>query len=88
MTAPEAIEVEVLFFARARELSGLHSARIELPAGATVAAAAKELARRFPRLAAGLPSCRFAVNEEFASDAAPVPDGSVLAVIPPVSGGV
>jgi molybdopterin converting factor subunit 1 len=82
-----AIEVEVLFFARARDLAGTARARLELPAGATVAEAVRRLEEEFPGLGAQVRSCRIAVNEEFARGGDPVSDRSVLAVIPPVSGG-
>ncbi|MBI4600641.1 MAG: MoaD/ThiS family protein [Planctomycetes bacterium] len=82
------IEVEVLLFARARELAGRPRARLALPAGSTVAEAARRLERAFPALSPCLKVARFAVNEEFASEGSLVPDGAVLAVIPPVSGGV
>jgi molybdopterin converting factor subunit 1 len=81
------IEVEVLFFARARELAGHAGAKLALPSGATVAGAAAKIAESFPALGAMLKSCRFAVNEELARDDETVPDHAVLAVIPPVSGG-
>lgn len=89
MTGREApmIEVEVLFFARAKELAGAPRARLALPLGSTVETAARRLGEAFPGLAGALSACRFAVNEEFASSGEAVPDGATLAVIPPVSGG-
>jgi sulfur-carrier protein len=84
---PGTIEVEVLFFARARELAGKARARLALPAGATVAEAALRLEKEFPGLGAQVRSCRLALNEEFARDGDVIADRSVLAVIPPVSGG-
>ena len=84
---PGTIEVEVLFFARARDLAGKAKARMALPLGATVAEAVRQLEKEFPGLGRQVRSCRIAVNEEFAREEDPVPDQSVLAVIPPVSGG-
>jgi len=76
----------VLYFAAAREAAG--TGREELPERpATVGALREILARRHPPLARLLPRCRIAVDEEFASDDGPVPDGAEAAVIPPVSGG-
>jgi len=45
------------------------------------------LAAACPAIAAQLPSCRFAVDDEFVADDAPVRPGAVVDVIPPVSGG-
>lgn len=88
MSEPEpCIQVEVLLFARARELAGGSSLRLEVPQGATVADAARRLMEARVALAQLLPSCRFAVNDEFAASSDPLPPGAVLAVIPPVSGG-
>ena len=83
----ETLEVEVLFFARARELAGRTRATLRLAPGATVADAARRLEEEYPGLAGRLGSCRFALDEEFAPPDAPVRGRSVLAVIPPVSGG-
>lgn len=81
------IEVEVLFFARARELTGNPQLRLQLPQGATVSTAAHRLEEMFPGLGQYFKCCRLALNEEFASGDALIRDKSVLAVIPPVSGG-
>jgi molybdopterin converting factor subunit 1 len=82
------MEIEVLFFARTRELAGRSKAALSVRAGATVGDVLRRIEEEFPALEGRLRSCRVAVNEEFASDdTAPVPDRSVLAIIPPVSGG-
>jgi molybdopterin synthase catalytic subunit len=86
MTPPR-IEVEVLFFARARELTGTSDLKLTLPPGATVRTAAQSLNEKFPALEDFLRCCRLALNEEFTTGDEPVPENSVLAVIPPVSGG-
>lgn len=81
------MRVHVLFFARARELAGLSEADLDVPAGANVEAAVHRLAEEFPELASYLAVCRLAVDEELAAGGDPIPEGAVLAVIPPVSGG-
>ena len=81
------MKVRVLLFAAAREAAGADRTEIELPEGATVAGAFARLAAAPPRLAGVLPSCRAAVDEEFAPLGSALRDGSVLAVLPPVSGG-
>ncbi len=45
------------------------------------------LASRHPRLAAILPRCRIAVDQDFLPEGGAVRDGAEVAVIPPVSGG-
>jgi molybdopterin converting factor subunit 1 len=80
------VPVTVLYFAVAREASGMESESLDAwPA--TVGEFRGELAARHPALARVLPRCRLAVNQEFAQDGDPVPDGAEVAVIPPVSGG-
>jgi molybdopterin converting factor subunit 1 len=81
------VDVEVLFFARARELAGRPQARLSVPEGATVDAAVRRIAEEFPALAAYLGVCRVALDEEFASGTERIGARSVLAVLPPVSGG-
>ena len=81
------MEVDVLFFARARELAGRSSARIALPEGSGVREAAEKLRAEYPRLAGALSACRFSVNEEFVGEDHGLSPGAVLGVLPPVSGG-
>jgi molybdopterin converting factor subunit 1 len=66
---------------------GLDGSQIELPAGSTVATLAAELAQRDARFAPLGSHCRAAVNEEYASNDAPLADGDEVAFIPPMSGG-
>ncbi len=81
------MRIDVLFFGAARERAGLSRDALVLGDGATVAEARAALGERFPALAAVLPHVRFAVNERFVDAAAPLGDGDVLALIPPVAGG-
>jgi molybdopterin synthase catalytic subunit len=78
--------IKVLYFAVAREAAGLEEESLPGDA-ATVAALRAALAGRHPALARILPRCRIAVDQSFAADGDPVPDGAEVAVIPPVSGG-
>lgn len=77
----------VRLFAVARERVGRGEITVELPAGATVADLRAALAEQFPPLAPIAGRVMIAVDSEYADDAAIVPPGATLAVIPPVSGG-
>lgn len=77
----------IYYFAALRDLLGMSEERLELPGPADVAALARFLAARHPRLEPHLGSVRFAVNETFVDAAAPLASGDVVALIPPVSGG-
>ena len=81
-----AIGVKVRFFARLRELAGVETERLQLPAASHVSDAYDALRRAHPSLPAR-ESVRAAVNTEFADWDAPVADGDEVAFIPPVSGG-
>jgi molybdopterin synthase catalytic subunit len=81
------MRITVKLFAILRDQAGASEAAVDLPAGATVAAAAAEIARRFPPLAAAIPKIAFAVNQEYAPSSRPLRDGDELAMIPAVSGG-
>ena len=76
--------VAVRLYAGVRERAG--KARIDVE-GKTVAALRAALAKACPAIQEQLPSCRFAVDDEFVSDDAAVRPGAVVDVIPPVSGG-
>ena len=78
--------VVVLYFAGARDAAG--TARETLPATpATVGALRRALAEAHPALAPILARSRIAVDQDFASDDAPLRDGAEIAIVPPVSGG-
>ncbi|MBI3749983.1 MAG: molybdenum cofactor biosynthesis protein MoaE [Chloroflexi bacterium] len=79
--------VRVRLFAIQRELSGTREVALELPDGADIEAAWAALIARFPVLAPGRPSMRFARNGEYAGSTAILADGDEVAMIPPVSGG-
>ena len=81
------VNIEVLYFAGAREAAGLSSERLVVPDGTTVAGLRGELSRRHPALAPTLASTRVAVGERFAAADAALEEGDVVALIPPVSGG-
>lgn len=81
------MEVEVLFFARLRELAGTRSTTLEVPSRASVSDALDVVASVYPDLREHLTRCRTALNEEFTTLDAVIPENGVLALIPPVSGG-
>lgn len=81
------IRVRVRLFAIQRELAGTREVDLELPAAADLEAAWSALVERFPVLAPGRPSVRFARNGSYADPAELLADGDEIAVIPPVSGG-
>jgi molybdopterin converting factor subunit 1 len=81
------IRVRVRLFAIQREQAGSRSVELELAHGATIEDAWAALVARFPVLAPGRPSVRFARNGAYAGPEEVLADGDEVAVIPPVSGG-
>lgn len=81
------MRVTVLLFAGARQRAGSPAVGLDLPEPATVADLRRALAAAYPALAPMLPSLRFAIDGEYATDADPIAPGRELAAIPPVSGG-
>lgn len=81
------MRVTVLLFAAAREAAATGTTTLDLADGATVGDALARLVADRPALARVVPSCRAAVDEEFAPRSAQLRDGATLAVLPPVSGG-
>jgi molybdopterin converting factor subunit 1 len=82
-----ALRVEVLLFARLRELAGQRSVRVEVPVGGTARAAWEAAVDHAPSLAGAESAIRVAVNEGYASWDAPLQDGDTVAFLPPVAGG-
>jgi molybdopterin converting factor subunit 1 len=79
--------MKVLLFARAKTLIGVDRIDIDLAEPATVGELRRRLVQHYPHLAGLLEKSAFAVNEEFANDAAQIPRGAEVALLPPVSGG-
>jgi MoaE-MoaD fusion protein len=82
------MRVTVLYFAAARERAGRSSEVLELPEGATVALALEAACAAHPALRPLLDKLRFAVDQSFSPASTALREGSELALIPPVSGGV
>jgi MoaD family protein len=81
------LRIRIRLFAIQRELAGTREVALELPGGADVETAWGALVARYPVLAPGRPSMRFARNGEYADPATELADGDEVAMIPPVSGG-
>lgn len=81
------MRVTLLYFAAARERAGKGSEVVDLPEGATAADAREAACAAHPALRAVADKMRLAVDEEFANGDRKLRDGSVVALIPPVSGG-
>jgi molybdopterin synthase catalytic subunit len=81
-------EVDVHYFAAARELCGTSHERVALAAGETdVASFLRLLAQRHAPLARVIDRMRLAVNGEIAQAAQKIVPGDEVAVLPPVAGG-
>jgi len=81
------MQVRVLYFAVVRERLKRDEESLELPAGASVAAAWSALVAAHAELASLGAVVKIAVNEEIAPSERVLVDGDVLALIPPVAGG-
>lgn len=77
----------VLYFAAARERAGTAQETVEW-GGGPVRQLLETLAARHPDLRPLLPHLRVAVNQEFTSLDAPVPERAEVALVPPVAGGL
>lgn len=76
----------VLLFAHLAERAGVREVELELAEGETGTDALSALVRAVPALDP-LPRVAIAIDEQYADPGAIIPDGAVLALIPPVSGG-
>src|SRR5262249_11318159 len=79
--------IHVKLFAILRDRAGLPELDLEVPPGATVAAAGAALGEQVPAIRDHLAHSGFAVNRTYAGPGQALADGDELAAIPPVSGG-
>jgi molybdopterin synthase catalytic subunit len=87
MSSRNQIQITVLLFGQAREITGAENVELRLEEGATVESAFAALTSQHPKLAAMERSLMFAINEEYASREQTLSNHDRLAILPPVSGG-
>lgn len=81
------MQIRMRYFAALREATGREAETLELPAGASIAAARDALLARYPALSRLLPRCAVARNHAYVDAQQVLADGDELAFIPPVGGG-
>lgn len=81
------MKVRVLLFAVLRDRAGVAEVSLDLPEGATVAAAAEAVLHRFPDLRGAARSLAYALNRAYCRPDARLKEADEVALIPPVSGG-
>jgi len=79
--------VTILYFAQARERSGVPSESLELRDGSALSAAIAAIRARHPGLDPLWDHLAVAVDGVLAPADAPLRDGAEIALLPPVSGG-
>ena len=80
-------KVQVLFFARARELAGVSEVTLEIEDGWTTLHCFEAIVAKFPALKPITSCIVVALNQSYVSEPVGVKDGDELALIPPISGG-
>jgi molybdopterin converting factor subunit 1 len=80
-------EIKILFFATLRERAGQRQMSLELAESASVRDLKNALKALNANLAPALDSVLVSIDREYASDEQIIPDGSEVALFPPVSGG-
>jgi molybdopterin synthase catalytic subunit len=82
------VKITVQFFSFFRQLTGQTEMPVELPAPATVADLLAALYRQHPRLQEAEKTTLIAVGVEFAKPQDSLHEGDVVALMPPLQGGV
>ncbi len=83
----DAMLITVKLFASLRDKAGTKDLKLDLPDGATVAAAMEAIQQRLPAIAEHARSVAYAVNQSYVPANTVLKNNDELAIIPPVSGG-
>ena len=81
------MNVEVKLFAVAKQLAGSETVAVELSAGATVQELREAICEQHNVLRDVTARAMIAIDAEYVSNEAVIPEHSEIALIPPVSGG-
>ncbi|MCJ7624996.1 MAG: molybdenum cofactor biosynthesis protein MoaE [Anaerolineaceae bacterium] len=81
------MKITILFFANLKENTKTGKLEIDIQAGESLAELKEKLIVLYPILEKALPNAIFAINQEFATDDAVIPEYAEVAIFPPVSGG-
>ena len=81
------MKVKVLLFASLRDLAEADRITVELAENASVTDLLDSIAQQHPLLKERVAMTRVAIEDRFCTGEDPIPPGSELALIPPVSGG-
>lgn len=83
----QTIKVELLFFAKLKELTSSNRVEVVVPRNITVADLRAFVVDRYPILRSYMPNVIAAVNQQFAADDVHITANCEVAFFPPVSGG-
>jgi molybdopterin converting factor subunit 1 len=81
------MNLNVLFFAAARDAVGTDSVSVDVPDGCTVAILQQAIIQRTPQLERWSQALLWAVNNRYAASDQVLQSSDVIACFPPVSGG-
>jgi len=81
------MKINILFFAKLKELVDSNKVEIEIDKGINVKELRKMISIRYPAITEVLPNVIVSINQQFAFDDELVPDQAEVAFFPPVSGG-
>ncbi|OMO77500.1 ThiamineS/Molybdopterin converting factor subunit 1 [Corchorus olitorius] len=79
------VQIKVLFFAKARDITGLPELPLVVSPGSTTEDCLNKLVAKFPNLQDIRGCIVLALNEEYTTESAIVKDKDELAIIPPIS---